>query len=166
MDTHLDRLMPAWQFRERHATSIDASPEEVFAAIRAVCAEDILFFRTLVAIRRGWRTSNPSILNPPKGEPILDIATRTGFRYVADDAPREIVIATTIAHGTEAMMNFLVVPDQYNRSNLSTETRVHARTARGKRLFALYWFAIRLGSGFLRRMWLRAIKRRAEASRR
>jgi hypothetical protein len=161
MTSHLDRLMPGWQFRERHATRVDAPAEVIFEAIRSVRAEDIFLFRTLVGIRRGFRSSSAGILNPPKGEPLLDIATRTGFRYMANDPPREVVIATTLPHDTEAMMNFLV-----DGATVSTETRVRATTARGKRYFAVYWFAIRLGSGFIRRMWLRAIKRRAEASHR
>src|ERR1700730_8007455 len=43
--TRLDEWMPVWQFAERHAVRVDASPEKVFAAIRAVRADEILFFR-------------------------------------------------------------------------------------------------------------------------
>jgi len=50
--THLDQAMPVWQFNERHSTRIHASPERVFEAIHAVTADDILFFRTLITIRR------------------------------------------------------------------------------------------------------------------
>ena len=45
---------------------------------------------------------------------------------------------------------------------VSTETRVWTSDPRTQRNFALYWWTIRLGSGLIRRMWLRAIRRRAE----
>ena len=60
-----------------------------------------------------------------------------------------------------AAMNFLVVLDG-GACVLSTETRVHAKTPRARRRFGLYWLAIRAGIGFIRRMWLRAIRRHAE----
>ncbi|MBK5259614.1 MAG: hypothetical protein JJE51_08470 [Thermoanaerobaculia bacterium] len=158
---HLDTVVPRWQFRERHATHVAAAPEAVFAAIRAIRAEDILFFRTMVAIRCGFRRGKESILNPPKDTPILDVATRTGFRYLANDPPREVVIGINVANGVLAAMNFHVEPDA-SGSMLSTETRVFSETRRGMYRFGAYWFVIRMGSGFIRRMWLRAIRIRAE----
>lgn len=95
------------------------------------------------------------------GVPLLDVATRTGFRYLANDPPRELVIGIDVAPDVFAAMNFLVTPDR-SGSTLSTETRVYARTKGGKRSFAFYWFLIRPGSGPIRRMWLRAIRMRAE----
>ena len=157
----IDDFVPVWQFRERHAARIRATPERIFEAILATRAEDILFFRTLVAIRRGFRKGNESILNPPRDVPIVDVATRTGFRYLSNDPPREVVLGIDLATGVFAALNFLVVEDAQG-STLSTETRVFARTKRAKIRFGLYWFAIRAGSGFIRRMWLRAIRIRAE----
>jgi hypothetical protein len=158
--SRLGELVPEYQFRERHSTRIDATPEVIFEAIRQVRAEDILLFRTMLAIRRGFRGGKESILNPRANTPILDVATRTGFEYLANDPPREVVIGMWVASGVYAAMNFLVEGDGV----LSTETRVHAKTATARRRFTLYWFAIRPGSGFIRRMWLRAIRRRAEKS--
>lgn len=48
--------------------------------------------------------------------------------------------------------------------SLVTETRVLATNAGARRLFAVYWFAIRAGSGLIRRVWLRAIVSRARSS--
>jgi hypothetical protein len=161
--THLDSIAPVWQFQEKHSMHIAASPERVFEAIRSVRAEDVVLFRSLVAIRRGGRRGPESILNPPAGVPILDVATRTGFRYLADDPPREIVVGLAVAPNVFASMNFLVTSDGRGGSHTSTETRVHAGTKRAERKFAMYWRAIRAGSGFIRRMWLLAIRRRAES---
>jgi hypothetical protein len=156
--TRLDDVMPAWQFRERHSIRVDATPDAVFEAIRLVRADEISFLRTMLAIRRGFRGGKESILNPARNTPILDVATRTGFEYLANDPPREVVIGMWVASDVYAAMNFRVQGDGI----LSTETRVHAKTATARRRFALYWFAIRPGSGFIRRMWLRAIRRIAE----
>jgi type IV secretory pathway protease TraF len=42
--TKLDEWMPTWQFDEQHAIHVDAPPGKVFAAIRDVRANEILFF--------------------------------------------------------------------------------------------------------------------------
>jgi hypothetical protein len=160
---HLAEVMPVFQFVERHATHVHASPETIYAAIRAVRAGEILFFRTLVAIRRGFLPLRESILNPGNDEPLLDVATRSGFELRADDPPSEIVISSCIARNVTAAMNFMVTPNERGGCEVSTETRVHAADRRAEWRFRLYWLAIRPGSGLIRRMWLRAIRRRAEA---
>lgn len=159
--TRLDEHMPEWQFRERHSTRVRATAEKIFDAIRSVRAEDIFLFRTMIAIRRGFRGGEESILNPKRNAPILDVATRSGFEYLANDPPREVVLGMSLSPAVFAAMNFLVVPDA-GACIVSTETRVHAKTPRARRRFGLYWLAIRAGSGFIRRMWLRAIRLRAE----
>jgi hypothetical protein len=152
----LDDILPRWQFRERHTIRIDAPPERVYAAIRAVTAREIPFFLAFTALRRLGRSGPASILNPPPDEPILDVATRTGFELLADDPPREVVVGLRISSHVFAAMNFFI-----DGAIVSTETRIHAATRRAAWQFGLYWMAIRAGSGILRRMWLRAIKRRA-----
>lgn len=159
--TQLDRAMPVWQFDERHTLHVAAPPEKVFASIHAVTADEILLFQTLTAIRRGFRRAPESIINAPKNQPLIDIATRNGFRYLADDA-REIVVITRITPGVNATMNFLITPEA-SGTNLSTETRVYADSKRGERAFTIYWRMIQPGSDIIRRMWLRAVKIRAEA---
>ena len=59
-------------------------------------------------------------------------------------------------------MNFRVEPGQPGECQVTTETRVYAITARGRRAFAGYWRVIYPGSALIRRMWLQAIRRRAE----
>jgi len=157
--THLDEAVPQWQFRERHSTRIAAQPQKIWDAIRSVTAREIFLFRTLTFIRRLGRSTPESILNARPDEPLLDVATRSGFRYLAIDAPRELVVGIDVAPQTFAALNFLIEPPV-----VSTETRVFAKTAAARRKFALYWFVIRPGSGFIRRMWLRAIRKRAQHS--
>jgi hypothetical protein len=112
---------------------------------------------------------------------LIDVATRSGFLSLADDRPTELVIGTAVVappgmRGTLtpeafqkelaqgfalATMNFLVSPDGPNGSLVSTETRVFANSDSARRQFAAYWRVIYPGSAIIRRMWLRAISRRA-----
>lgn len=61
-----------------------------------------------------------------------------------------------------ATMNFVVQPNNFGGSTVSTETRIHANSAPTLREFGVYWRLIHPGSDIIRRMWLRAIKQRAE----
>lgn len=160
--SHLDQIVPRWQFAERHEIRIDAPPDRIFAAIREVTPREIRLFKTLTVIRRLGGDGRESIINAPDDEPILAVATRTGFHLLVDDTPRELVFGTRVAPGSSAVMNFRVESD----GRLTTETRVAlAPSGSTRRVFAVYWRIIRPGSGIIRRSWLEAIKRRAEAKR-
>jgi len=180
----LDKFAPAWQFREVHRIAVLAPADAARRAIREVTARDIRGFRLLTWLRRAGRPgpAGGSILNPPPDEPILKVALRTGFIQLAN-TEHELVIGTFVmsppqakrqpdtpddflaitAPGyAKAVMNFRVRESQLAMSMVTTETRVWATDERTERKFALYWWTIRLGSGLIRRMWLRAIRRRAE----
>jgi hypothetical protein len=158
----LDELMPRWQFVEHHEIRIAAPPERIYAAIHDVTAREIRFFQLLTSIRcMGRCREEESILHAPAAKPILDVALRSGFRMLIDDAPHELVIGTRVAPRTLALMNFRVHDDGL----VTTETRVYAGTDAARRRFAIYWRFIRPGSGIIRRSWLEAIKTRAEAKR-
>ena len=181
VETRLDEFAPVWQFNEFHTIRIAAPPPRVYAAIKRVKADEILLFRTLTWIRRGGRPLPPSVLNAAGRESLLDLATRTSFIWLADEPPREMVVGTVIVAppGTRgtltpqvfqkplppgfvlATMNFVVTPDANNASIVSTETRVFANSPSTRRGFAVYWRLIYPGSAIIRRMWLRAVERRA-----
>jgi hypothetical protein len=181
--TRLDAFAPVWQFHEVHALRIEAPPARVFDAIKRVRADEIFLFRTLTWIRRGGRRLPQNILNAGTEQPIIDVATHSTFTLLADEAPREIVMGTVVIAPTGTSradtrrvfdgpvppgfavgtMNFLVTPDGPNASRVSTETRVFANGASTRRRFAVYWRVIYPGSAIIRRMWLRAIERRAIA---
>ena len=178
--SRLDELTPEWQFHEVHRRRIAAPPARVFAALKAVRADEIAFFHTLTWIRRFGRPAPPGILNAGRA-PILDVALKGGFTLLAEDVPRELVVGTVVvappgprqprtreffrspppgyAVGT---MNFQVTADGAGGSWLSTETRVVATSPPARRVFAAYWRVIYPGSALIRRMWLRAIAQRAE----
>lgn len=64
----------------------------------------------------------------------------------------------------KAVMNFHLANAGGGRTRLATETRVFATGPGSRRSFALYWRLIYPGSALIRRMWLRAIRERAEAT--
>ncbi len=184
-ESDLDRAMPAWQFDERHEIRVNAPPERIYRAIKDTTAGDILFFRTLVWIRRFGRAGPESIMNAPETRPLLDVATSTTFTTLAD-TPREIVVGTIVvaprgvrrARGPTAeellvvqhrdgfavaTMNFAITPAGGGACDVTTETRVLGTDARSARAFGAYWRVIYPGSSLIRYMWLRAIKQKAEA---
>lgn len=183
--THLDEFVPAYQFEEFHAIRIQAPRERVYAALRDVTADEITFFRTLTWIRRFGRPGPESILNAPPDKPLLAVAMRSGFMKLAEEPDREIVLGTLVGapQGAQikkdptpedfktlhapgfapAAINFRLEDAGNGEALLTTETRVYATDASVQKRFAPYWRVIYPGSALIRVMWLRAIKRRAEA---
>jgi hypothetical protein len=184
--SRIDDFAPAYQFNEVHATRVRAPPDRVFAAIRAVTADEILFFRALTWIRSPHLPGRgpESILNVPASMPILEVALRGGFVLLAEEDHRELVVGAVVCcrprarvAGAEefrrldrpgvakAVMNFLVDDEGGGWTRVTTETRVFATDPAATRRFGAYWRVIYPGSALIRRMWLRAIKRRAESVR-
>lgn len=183
--TRLDEFAPAYQFNEIDQIPVNATPERVYQATLRVTAAEIPLFRTLVWIRRGGKRGPESILNAPDDVPLLTVATRTTFLMLAEEANKEIVIGTVVlappgVHvppgsdpnsykafvlpgAAKATMAFLIGPLPGGGCLLRTETRVWATDPASTRTFAAYWRIIRPGSELIRKMWLRAIKVRAEA---
>ncbi len=183
--TLLDDFVPAFQFAEFHTIRVKASRGHVFAAIRDVTANEVTLFQTLTWMRRFGRRGPESILNAPPDEPLLAVATRSGFLKLAEDPGREIVLGTLVAapkgarlkkdptpddfkalHAPGfalAALNFRMEDAAHGETVLTTETRVYATDASVRKKFGAYWGVIYPGSALIRVMWLRAIRRRAES---
>jgi hypothetical protein len=188
--TLLDQFAPVYQFSEFHSIRISAPKEQVYRALKSVTADEIALLRTLTWLRRFGRPGPESVLNPPPHEPVLDLAARTSFLVLAEEPDREIVLGTlaiaprgwraggkptpdgfkalVVTANTpgfaSATMNFRIEDAGPNACTLTTETRVYATDAPTRRRFARYWRVIYPGSALIRRMWLRAIARRAETT--
>ncbi|HKY50479.1 MAG TPA: hypothetical protein VJP45_04415, partial [Candidatus Limnocylindria bacterium] len=142
--SELDRVTPAFQFSERHSTTVRAAPDRVYRAIRDVTASEILFFRSLTWLRRLGRPGPESVLNAPADQTLLEVATRTTFLALVD-GPRELVVGTVViappntarpstpaefvalstrAGYALATMNFATHPRADGTCTVSTETRV------------------------------------------
>jgi len=184
--TLLDDFVPACQFREVHAIRIHAPADAVFRAVKSVTAREIRFFRLLTWLRSPRLTrAREHILAAPADKPLLDVALRSGFLMLAEDPPREIVFGTLLCGRLprisrpapqdfrefarpgfcKTAMNFQLREEGGGWVRLTTETRVYALDASARRRFAVYWRVISPGSAFIRKMWLDAVRRRAEDAR-
>jgi hypothetical protein len=181
----IDEFAPAFQFREVHETTIAAPPERIYLAIRSVSADEIALFQTFTWLRRFGQSGPESILHAPGRQPIIDVATKSGFLLLHDQPPKEVLIGAVVvappgirrARRTfapedfkqlalpgfaKATMNFRIEEIGGGSSKLITETRVFATDRVALQRFTPYWRIIFPGSAILRRTWLRAIKSRAE----
>jgi len=182
--TRLDQFVPVYQFAEFHSTSVASPRSQAYRAIKEVTANEIFLFRTLTWIRRFGRPGPESILSAPEHRPLLDVALHSGFMLLAEDPGHEIVIGTAVVappgwrprgrptpEGFQSLhepgfalaaMNFRLEDAGPGACRITTETRVYATDAHARRRFASYWRVIYPGSALIRRMWLRAIRHRAE----
>jgi hypothetical protein len=177
----LDDFIPVYHFSEHHEVRIAASPERVFAAVQAVTAREIRFFRLLTWIRAPrLRPARESILAPAPDRPILDVSLDSGFCRLAEAPNREIVIGALLGGGrasgcapaefaaydrpgvSKAVMNFRIEEDGSSGCRLITETRIFSIGESARRRFGIYWRVIYPGSSLIRYMWLDAVRRRAE----
>ncbi len=180
--SRLDGFMPTYDVHEVHSTRVRAHPMGIHRALLEVTSNEVWLFRTLMAVRElGARGADGS-------RPLLEAAQARGFAILADEPGREIVLGvigrfwrlrqrsirrigspaefTAFAEPgfARAAMNFLIEPtDGAGACRVTTETRITATDARARRAFRAYWTVVHPGSAFIRRMWLRALKRRAEA---
>jgi len=187
--THLDEFLPAFHFNEVHTTEIHGSAAQVFAAFKSVTAEEIPLALLLMGIRNlPARLLRKPIPRLARGTPVLEQFLRGGFLLLAEVPDRELVVGrigqfwdlwggktpALITTGEQfrafglpgfakAAVNFIVMGDR-NGIKVSTETRVYACDPTARRKFGVYWRLIHPGSALIRRMMLRAVKRRVEAS--
>jgi hypothetical protein len=167
--TFLDEKVPDWHFRERHAIEVDAPPERVFDAVRQVALAEMGVFRVLAWLRG---------IRMPVDRPVLEVAGLS-WEVLGSDAGRELALGSIgrpwrwRGGGSRPPGDFatfdrpgyakMAIDWRLEGSTLSTETRVFLTDEASRRAFRRYWLVIRPFSGLIRRVWLRAIKRRAEA---
>jgi hypothetical protein len=186
--TAIDEYAPVYQFSERHSIPVHATAARVYEALMNVSADEIPCYRELAWLRRGGGTGPENILNPPDGVPLITVATRTSFVTLANRPGREFAMGTvvlapagvrlavaattdsfkalTFPGFAKATMSFTIEPLRDGWQRLTTETRVVANDTESREVFAKYWRVITPGSAFVRKMWLRAIKVRAEGPQR
>lgn len=176
-------MLPAFDVHEVHATLVRAEPLVIHRALFEVTAREILLFGALMALRGLGRGQER-----PADRPLLAAAQEGGFAILFEQPGRELVLgvmgrfwqlrqrsirpiaspADFVAFAepgfARAAMHFLIEPLAGGQCRLTTETRVSATDVRARRAFRAYWTVVHPGSAFIRRMWLRAIRRRAEAS--
>ena len=177
--TLLDTYLPNYQFSERHATSVNATPREVLDVIMDYDFAADGLAAALMALRRLPGRVLGKVL--PRVAMPENFTMRT-FTPLARDGDREMAagligrfwrldgglvpIADADAFLRYAepgvpklVMNFSAEPDG-GRTRLSTETRVYCPDTISQLRFTPYWYAIRLASGLIRRRFLSRIRAR------
>ncbi|MGZ5933705.1 MAG: hypothetical protein ACXWLV_03250 [Rhizomicrobium sp.] len=188
--TLIDRYLPRYQFSERHEITIAATPARILDTIlsRDMLGEDRIV-RAMMALRSApsviWQrfhpTNKPTMTSfgmhrftPLGRDGDREIASGLAGRFWRPDGglhtfpekdafERAEAFLRFTAPGTAKLVFNLVCEPFGTMTRLVTETRVFCPDARSRILFTPYWLAIRLGSGFIRKRYLRAIKRAAES---
>ena len=153
--TLLNHFMPVYHFNEVHAITVRAGASRVFNAIEDATPAEAPLFRVLLlaeqadrelvlgSVGQFWKLVgglSPMITNPQE--------------FLGFDRPEY----------AKATLNFCLAElSDHTGVRLTTETRVYATDPVAYRKFAVYWRLIRGGSALVRREWLKAIRRRAEA---
>ena len=170
----LEEFLPDFDFNEVHSTPVAASPDRALAAARELTPRDVPLMAALTSLRRLRLNRSP--------DPIVDQMLRSGFVVLAD-RPAELVLGVAGRFWTpsggiarigpgefegfrepnhaRAVMDFHVQPGP-GGCLLSTETRIQATDEQARRSFGRYWRVVHPGSALIRRVWLRAARRRAE----
>jgi hypothetical protein len=188
MTAVLDDVLPVHRHRERHATQIAATPEAVWGALHAVSAGELRLTRLLTGVR-ALPARLPGRRMPGGGLPadrgFVEAFMERGYRELRVDPPWTMVAGAAgqpwRLRGGEtgdvvdleglrafARPGFVLIATSFelealgDTTRLSTETRVQPTDATAARAFRPYWWAIRAGSGLIRRDVLHAVRRRAE----
>jgi len=188
MSAVLDDVLPVYRHRERHVTQIAATPKAVWGALHAVSAGDLRLTRVLTTIRalparlagRGMPAGGL-----PADRGFVEAFLERGYRELRVDPPWALVAGAAgqpwRLRGGEtadvvdldglrafARPGFVLIATSFeleplgDGTRLSTETRVQPTGAAAARAFRPYWWAIRGGSGLIRRDVLHAVRRRSE----
>jgi hypothetical protein len=163
----IDRVLPNFQFVERHAVTVPAPPAVVYRALWEVDFARSPTIRILFRARglrprfRQGRHRMRARLND-----FLDV----GFLLLGERPGEEVVIGTVWGRGKSTVdsvgyaelagpghvkvaMNFTVEPRDAG-TQLATETRVYATDPKTRRTFARYWLIICPFSALIRRRML------------
>ena len=148
----LDAVLPRYDVREYHEITVLASPEAALAAALAVPAAGDPIVAALFWLRRV----------PGGSLPLRDFFSQIHIRP-AISTPTAFIglgeaLGVTIAFGLWAGSSRGV-----GGTRLATETRVHALNSTARSRFRLYWLVVGPFSALIRRRWLSAARRVAEA---
>jgi hypothetical protein len=172
----LEEVMPDYDVNEVHELWVADPPEAAYEAVLAVTGGEVRLFGPLMRLRTLGRSRR--VFDP--GAPLLGEVLKVGFLKLGERPGEEVVVGAigrfwsltgnrpvaTDDFGAfsepgyaKAAMNFTVTPER-NGARITTETRIACTDAAATRKFRRYWLVIRLGSGAIRRSWLKAIRRR------
>lgn len=179
----LNKYLQYYHFSEKHEIEIKANKENILKAIIDLQPNEISnLFKVLFFIR----SIPPKILGKNyigfcPDTPLLKQLEEKGFK-ILETNDHEIVFGVIGQFGklkkgeiyniddfinfnemesVKVATNFFLV-EREDTVLLSTETRIYNTDKKSRRIFAVYWMIVYPGSALIRRIWLKAIKRRAE----
>jgi hypothetical protein len=174
----LDKYLPVYDFHEVHRIRIHAAPDRIFAALREVTPREMPLVRMLTAIR-GLHTQAQT--------PLLAQMLQRNM-LLSDEPDKEIVVgligqpwvlagksfSPRLGNPREYLefhspgcakmaFNFRLENNADGSNMLLTETRVLLTDAASRKKFTAYWTVVYPGSSIIRKMWLEAVRKRAES---
>lgn len=183
----LDDILPAYDFNEVHRIWVNAPPAAVYTALQELKAGELSPLVNEMLALRGLpaRLLGQEDLHLDDEKPMLDQLFSDGFLSLGQIPNQELVFGVigqfwNLAGGSNVPLSSrqdfidfqasgyakvaanLHVQAHGPLTLLTTETRIWAPDEATRRKFSLYWRLISLGSGWIRLLWLSAIKRRAE----
>jgi hypothetical protein len=182
--SNLEEFMPAFDFRERHHTTVFAPPERVYRAVRALDLSGSRPIRALFRLREAPMLLHRHGRRDHRLGVTLDELLAGGFVLLGERPPWELALGlvgrfwtpTGALRGVDAegfrrfsapgyskaLWTFELRELPGGRTRLSTETRVLCTDRESRDRFRLYWLVVGPLSGLIRREILRTIKRQAE----
>lgn len=182
----LDNYISQYEFRTFHSISVNAEPAQVYTAVKELLPRELSWVvRFLLDVRDLpakllRRASNEKI----EAEPFLSQMLKEGATLLEDS--QDAVVFGMIGEfwkltgGDELRFSSKQEFAEFDKTNyttaiadlricrgdkktvLSTETRVSVPVEKNRKKFAFYWRIIYWPGDWIRRLWLRAIKRKAE----
>lgn len=168
----LDIVMPNWYNREIHKINIPIIQGDIMNVVENLTWSDVSFFRMTINFL--------SFKNKKKSdEKILDLFTKSDLYKIIHRSTEELILVGVLPladksyklkidkndlRGFQLMerpktvkvaMNFL-----YRDGVLSTETRNLPTGQLATVLFTMYWTFIRIGSGLIRKSWLKGVNKK------
>lgn len=183
----IDEFLPIYDFNEIHKVTVKASPEQTFKAIKELTAAELspLIFLMLDARNLPEKLLGKNTPTNAPSETFLEQLYKDEFVPLGEDC-KEVVLGlvgqfwkltggeTPPIPTPQAFLDFdnpafakvatnlAVTVDEHGSTLCSTETRIQVPDPSTRRKFAFYWKIISMGSGWIRVLWLKAIKKKAE----
>jgi hypothetical protein len=178
----LDAELPAWDVRERHATTVNAPAALVYQVAREFDMESVLLARLIFWLREKFMRATPV---HRKSQGFIDEVLSLGWSCLREE-PGRCFVAGAACQPWLADVVFSPIPRDRFRAyadpdqikiawtleasargdtltDLATETRAAATDEPARRKFRRYWRWARVGIVPIRWLMLGAIRRQAEA---
>lgn len=177
----IDDFLPAYDFAEKHETSIRASAEKISAAIDSTDFSESWIIWILLTLRGLGRTAASDMEKISN----LRAVTKKGFAILGENPGKEIVLGLAGKFWqpsgslqeinaenfrefdkkgfAKAVWNFALDKPVNGEILLKTETRIKCLDENARANFRFYWGFIKPFSGWIRLEMLRLIKHKAES---